>query len=556
MKLFSLLLLGVSCNAVTDIWLKRAVSDAELEARFFQVSDPTHPMYGKYLSQTELADFVGQPQHVVDSLTAWLDSKHLAHKVSNTRDRIEVSSDSLKAAHLPADLADLVTNVVTRVHDSTSHRPRGIQTGLGAYGANEIRKAYGIPDSVTGDGINQLVWGPGTYGVFPSDVKKYWSTYNIAGTSIDRLKLTGYANQTTGGDNFGEASLDTDIISGMAPGAVTIVSNTNNSKSPEEGPGFGYAQNAFLNDLTGEASPAEVVSLSLGSLTWKSCDILCKTVEKEGVESYADCLKEIQYNERQVCMFTNDLVIVQGNVEFMKLGLRGVTVVAASGDGGMHFSFQPFSLFTAIGRALNKAACAYTMPTFPASSPYVTAIGGTQWTAPASAEDPVYWNGGGSGFSWDFPMPSYQTAVVEKYIATHSGDDEFPPASAYNASCRAYPDISALALGNAMCANGRCNGAGGTSAAAPTMGGILTLLNAELKKAGKPVLGFLNTALYQSGAAHADEMFYDVTKGNSKCNSETCLTCTTGFPATPGFDLATGWGAPRWAGLEKYLGQK
>jgi subtilase family serine protease len=31
------------------------------------------------------------------------------------------------------------------------------------------------------------------------------------------------------------------------------------------------------------------------------------------------------------------------DIEFMKLGLRGVTITAASGDGGSHFAFGPFN---------------------------------------------------------------------------------------------------------------------------------------------------------------------------------------------------------------------
>lgn len=38
-------------------------------------------------------------------------------------------------------------------------------------------------------------------------------------------------------------------------------------------------------------------------------------------------------------MFDKD-VTDRTNIEFMKLGLMGVTVVAASGDGGNHFSFN------------------------------------------------------------------------------------------------------------------------------------------------------------------------------------------------------------------------
>ena len=41
----------------------------------------------------------------------------------------------------------------------------------------------------------------------------------------------------------------------------------------------------------------------------------------------------------QVCMFGSADEQQRINVEFMKLGLRGVTVVAASGDGGSHWAF-------------------------------------------------------------------------------------------------------------------------------------------------------------------------------------------------------------------------
>ena len=424
---------------------------------------------------------------------------------------------------------------------------------LGAWSSVDARKAYGVPTSLTGEGENQMVWGPGTYGVLVSDVEKYWQTYGVDG-SVDRLKLEGFAPKEKGGDNFGEASLDTDIITGMAPGATTHVSNTNDTKAPEEGPGFGYAQLAFLNGLAGGTTVPGVLSLSLGSLTWKSCDILCKGVAAQGVSTYAACLQEIQYKERQVCMFSNDFVIEQANTEFMKLGLRGVTALAAAGDGGMHFSFQPFDSVTAIGRALNKVACAHSMPTFPASSPYVTAVGGTTWSsskfANTSSSNPAYWSGGGSAVSWDFPMPAYQKDAVEQYYKNKGSD--WPAPGSFNTSCRAYPDVSALGSGNAMCIHGSCVSAGGTSAAAPTFAGFVSLLNQDRVKRGSPRLGFLNPALYKAASQHADEMFFDVVNGNSKCNSLTCETCTTGFPATKGFDLATGWGAPRWA-MSKYL---
>jgi tripeptidyl-peptidase-1 len=52
------------------------------------------------------------------------------------------------------------------------------------------------------------------------------------------------------------------------------------------------------------------------------------------------------------------------NTEAMKLGLQGVTLVAASGDDGANSGY-------------GNGYCFYD-PKFPASSPYVTAVGATQ----------------------------------------------------------------------------------------------------------------------------------------------------------------------------------
>jgi subtilase family serine protease len=54
------------------------------------------------------------------------------------------------------------------------------------------------------------------------------------------------------------------------------------------------------------------------------------------------------------------------NTELMKMGLRGISVIVASGDGGAN------------GRSNMFCSDKLFYPSFPASSPYVTAVGGTQ----------------------------------------------------------------------------------------------------------------------------------------------------------------------------------
>jgi subtilase family serine protease len=55
-----------------------------------------------------------------------------------------------------------------------------------------------------------------------------------------------------------------------------------------------------------------------------------------------------------------------------------MTILAATGDGGSHWSFQQFPS-DPIGTELNIVGCKYNWPTFPAASPFVTAVGGASY---------------------------------------------------------------------------------------------------------------------------------------------------------------------------------
>jgi tripeptidyl-peptidase-1 len=121
------------------------------------------------------------------------------------------------------------------------------------------------------------------------------------------------------------------------------------------------------------------------------------------------------------------------------LAAQGVTIFAASGDDGV-------SGWYARG---NESACGY-FPMWPATSPYVVAVGGTQGPESDLPEVACTSDGGGvitsgGGFSNVFGMPSWQlTAVAGGYFSEMliSFDQ---PAPGFNVSGRAYPDISAMA---------------------------------------------------------------------------------------------------------------
>ena len=89
-------------------------------------------------------------------------------------------------------------------------------------------------------------------------------------------------------------------------------------------------------------------------------------------------------------------------------------------------------------------------------------MGGTEWKGLFSKDPkhPIAWPGSGGGFDIQFAAPDYQKNTVSKYLSSTSG---LPPASSFNASGKAYPDLSAVAIE-------------GTSQSSPSMAGIWTLI--------------------------------------------------------------------------------
>ena len=136
------------------------------------------------------------------------------------------------------------------------------------------------------------------------------------------------------------------------------------------------------------------------------------------------------------------------NVEFMKAGLRGISLLFASGDSGS---------------ASDEGTCPNDMfmPMWPAGSPYVTAVGGT-----TGGEMPeTAWSGSSGGFSDVFVAPAWQSDVTIAYA--EMTDSDMPPASYFNKTGRGFPDIAAQAVEYPVVVNGITTPVAGTSCACP-----------------------------------------------------------------------------------------
>ncbi|KAJ8503359.1 hypothetical protein ONZ45_g10928 [Pleurotus djamor] len=93
---------------------------------------------------------------------------------------------------------------------------------------------------------------------------------------------------------------------------------------------------------------------------------------------------------------------------FAQLGARGVSLMFSSGDGGVGDGDDDPATqqcFTNDGRNATRF-----IPGFPASCPFVTAVGGTTFVP----ETGIFFSGG--GFSDFFARPPYQAGAVQKFL--------------------------------------------------------------------------------------------------------------------------------------------
>ncbi|KAH9025392.1 subtilisin-like protein [Lactarius pseudohatsudake] len=207
---------------------------------------------------------------------------------------------------------------------------------------------------------------------------------------------------------------------------------------------------------------------------------------------------------------------------FAQLGARGVSVLFPSGDDGVGKDRHD---------CRDQSGNVRFIPEFPASCPYLTAVGGTTGYDPEVAA-PI----SGGGFSDRFPRPVYQDVAVSAFLERQGTQY----AGLYNPEGRGIPDIAAQALNLPIFFKNAGMVGDGTSFSTPTVAGIISLLNDYLITNGRPPLGFLNIRLYHDGFAGLN----DITSGsNPGCG-------TDGFSAVPGWDPVTGLGTPDFEKLQ------
>ncbi|MGH2859416.1 MAG: S53 family peptidase [Solirubrobacteraceae bacterium] len=328
-----------------------------------------------------------------------------------------------------------------------------------------------------------------------SDLRHFADCFDLATPAINGYGV-GLKHPLAPG---GESTLDLEVLDAAAPQLRAI-------DVYESRPSAVDVLHSLTAPLTNRGSKPEVISASLGSCEADTVE----TIGRSGLRAVEGALAEA--------------------------AASGISVVASSGDAGSS------ACLTSAGKPLPATAVSY-----PASSPWVTGVGGTNISLNAANQiaSQEVWNdsplvaaAGGGGVSSLFSRPRYQNGVV-------------------SGRRREVPDVSMLAdvapgYEIYCTTGGDCGGSrgnpwtqvGGTSAAAPLLAGGLALVDQELRTHGRQDLGLINPLLYQiAGAPFAAKVLSDVTVNDNDLGPSVAghpFGCCT---AGPGYDDASGLGS-------------
>lgn len=509
------------------------------------VSDPSSPRYGDYESVAWLARRFGARPSVRRRVLAYLRA-HGASRVSvdATGQLVELRmsvagaerlfATSLRtvrgphdshtlapdgSAHLPRPLAGLVRGVVgldtapltkdvpPPSSGYTGPDPGAVPSGCpagtaeGGFTPNEYLDAYQYAplqqQGLLGQG--ERVALVEIDGFQTSDLETFASCFSLHLPTIHSFSVGG-ANALPAG---GEATLDLEVLAAAAPSLKAI-------DVYETQPDAADVLRALAYPLQTPGFDPQVISVSLGLCESETL----QNIGKAGIGALESVLKVA--------------------------AAAGVSVLGASGDYGS--ADCPNTSST----AQPPLPAADLAVSFPASSPWVTSVGGVNFdlTAQDQISSQIVWNdagvvpgnAGGGGYSRLFTRPSWQDGVV-------------------TSPWRAEPDVAMLAdvsPGYAVFCTAQqdCDGRGwlsfgGTSAATPLLAGGFAIVDEMLRRQGHIALGLANPLLYRLGrGASAAQVFYDVTEGSNDVGpfiqpSQQPLGCCG---AAPGYDEASGWG--------------
>ncbi|KAJ3274902.1 hypothetical protein HDV01_001766 [Terramyces sp. JEL0728] len=498
-----------------QIGIKQQNIDA-LISTLYKVSDPSSPDYGKHLTQQQVSDLISPKQSTIDAVFGWLKKNGVEGGVLNAnKDWLSVSV-TVDQAQKTFSLPTYVHNHIDIVQPTTKFAsiPKKVAKSSNA-DLQQFSKLATCSGGVTPTCLNTLynlggyqptsassiVGVTGYLGEYANqaDLSKFIKKYNPSASSsytFSTVLINGGTNPQDSGSAGTEADLDVEYVGAITYPTKHIFYSTGGSPP-------------FTPDANTQTNSNEPYLDWLNYVLAQADADIPQTI----TTSYGDDEQTVPYSYAvRVC---ND---------FAQLGARGKSLLFSSGDGGVSGG-QSGTCQSNDGKNTKEF-----LPTFPASCPYITAVGGTSGVPEKAASLST------GGFSNYFATPSYQSTNVQTYLTslgtTYKG--------LYNATGRGFPDVAAQATNFNIINGGSSTSVSGTSCSSPTFAGVISNLNDYLLGQGKAPLGFLNPWLYSKGYQGLN----DITSGsNPGCG-------TNGFSAKTGWDPVTGLGTPNFKTLQ------
>jgi len=532
----------------------------ELERVLLDVSDPTSENYGKHWTRAEVGAFTSNPvatKAVLDYLSSMevtIDHRTLydeyitvtgsvavwkalfntefnvytlkTHSKPDTESSYKHAFIRTESYSLPSELSEHVTAVFNTVQfpELRSRRRSTVRDSKKAIDNNNnynyyfdtsrhvtpqlLYKYYNISNPFGSAQVSQAVFETGDDAMNPNDLTVFQQAFNLTVKAISQ-DIGGHdstlaCNSQYYSDCY-ESNLDVQYIMAISQSTPTTY--------------YYYdfiSWSDWITTVADTANPSNVYSIS-----WGSYEITVASSDKNSFKT-----------------------------EAIKLGVMGTTLVAASGDDGV---IAP-SIY-------GSYLCGY-YALFPASCPYVTAVGGTVGPESNNPEiactsnvDELILITSGGGFSSYYDAPDFQKPFIETYFSAVDGTSKQPSSSSnmkYNPSGRGYPDVALMAHNYIIAVDGSPEAVDGTSASTPVFAGMLSLVNSQRVAAGKSTLGWVNPLLYKYYASFTNDItegdkngcstldYYSLDYFNGYYNN-TC--CQEGFYPTTGWDPITGLGS-------------
>ncbi|HEY1903979.1 MAG TPA: protease pro-enzyme activation domain-containing protein [Terracidiphilus sp.] len=577
-------------TGISMVFNRSTAQESALRTLIAAQQNPASPFYHQWLTPDQFAAQFGMTDADLSKVQSWLEqqgfsvasiarSKNAIHfsgsvrqieqafstqmhyyKINGTRHFAPSTTLSVPSALAPAILG------ITNLDD---FRPKSHMLS---------RKNASVKPSFTSSVSGDVFFAPGDIGTV-YDIKPLYNS-SVTGTG-QSITLVGQSEIQNSDIEAFESAAGLPVKDPVP----YLVPNSGNATVQAEGD---EAESDLDVEWAGAIAPGATINFVYtgSNLNYGAFDSLQYAIdEKIGTiisSSYGECEAELAGNT------LGSGAAAESTLEsaFEQAATQGQTIMSAAGDDGST------DCFVGIGPGEPSASEQEALAVdYPASSQYVTGMGGTEISSANAAydeADTAYWaaegasdvvssalqyipemawnddasgcgeanclSAGGGGASALFPKPTWQKDVPG--IPT-DGKRDVPDLALY--ASPSYPgylfcssDTSDWQSGQeSSCSSGFRDAstedltvAGGTSFDGPIFSGILALINQ--KQGYATGQGLINPTLYTLAANSTTyaSAFHDITLGNNDCEAGSAdCSSTAGFSAGTGYDQVTGLGS-------------